>query len=71
MSKMKRIMSKKDLPGYTLMKQVLINLDLNNKDYCITFKDGNMLNTHWANLEKVTRAELNRRIGEKRARIIS
>ena len=42
--------------------------DLNNRDYCITFIDGNILNAHWSNLEKVTRAELNRRIGEKRAR---
>ena len=36
---MKRIMSKKDLPGYTLMKQVLINLDLNNKDYIWLISD--------------------------------
>ena len=42
--------------------------DLNNKDYCITFKDGNILNTHWSNLEKITRAELNRRIGENKVR---
>ena len=42
--------------------------DLNNRDYCITFIDGNIFNTHWSNLEKVTRAELNRRIAEKRAR---
>ena len=36
---MKRIMSKKDLPGYTLLKQVLINLDLNNKDYIWLISD--------------------------------
>ena len=36
---MKRIISKKDLPGYTLMKQVLINLDLNNKDYIWLISD--------------------------------
>ena len=39
MSKMKRIISQKDLPGYTLMKQVLINLDLNNKDYIWLISD--------------------------------
>ena len=36
---MKRIMSKKDLPSYTLMKQVLVNLDLNNKDYIWLISD--------------------------------
>ena len=41
------------------------DFDLDNKEYCITFKDGNFENTHWSNLEKVTRAELNRRIAAK------
>ena len=30
---MKRLQSRKDLNGYTMMRQVLINLDLTNKDY--------------------------------------
>ena len=30
---MKRLQSRKDLSGYTMMRQVLINLDLTNKDY--------------------------------------
>ena len=30
---MKRFQSRKDLSGYTMMRQVLINLDLTNKDY--------------------------------------
>ena len=41
------------------------DFDLDNQEYCITFKDGNFENTHWSNLEKVTRAELNRRIVAK------
>lgn len=36
---MKRLMSKKDLSGYTLMKQVLINLDLNKKNYIWLISD--------------------------------
>ena len=41
------------------------DFDLDNQEYCITFKDGNFENTHWSNLEKVTRSELNRRIAAK------
>ena len=42
------------------------DFDLDNKEYCITFKDGNFENTHWSNLEKVTRAELNRRVAKNK-----
>ena len=36
---MKRLQSRKDLCGYTMMRQVLINLDIINKDYMWLIND--------------------------------